>query len=94
MSATHVSVPDVAEGDVTRLRGGLDERRERFTRRRIDRSDTQLVAGVRSNVSCRTGVTGAHVRQQDMLPYSDSPGDCKTQLTRSDDDNHAGRIRS
>src|SRR5512143_223540 len=73
-------------GDLTQIRGRFDERMDGLARRRINRRDTHLVAGVPHALRCRLGVATMKVSQEDVLADTDPPGDRLADLAGPDDD--------
>ena len=60
---------------VAQSRGRLDERMHGLARGHVDRRDAHFVSGVAQDLCRRIGVVLAHVGQQDVLTYTDPPGD-------------------
>jgi hypothetical protein len=73
---------------VAQSRGRLDERMHGLARGHVDRRDARFVSGVAQDLCRRIGVLLAHVGQQDVLTYTDPPGDGLADLAGSDDHDH------
>jgi hypothetical protein len=77
-------------GDLSQPRGVLDKRVHGLARRRVDRRDGHVVAGISEGLGGGVGVLLAQVGEQDVLADADAPRDRLTDQARSDDDDDVG----
>jgi hypothetical protein len=77
-------------GDLSQPGGVLDEPMHGLARRRVDRRDGHVVAGITEGLGGGVGVLLAHVGEQDVLADADAPRDRLTDQARSDDDDDVG----
>ena len=75
-------------GDVAETCGRLDERVDRFACRDVDGRGAYAEPGVAHHLGRGVGVLMPQVRQHDLFPRADAPGDCLPDRPCSDDDNY------